>query len=64
MVRISNKPGITKGYQTDLLSDVQCIMICSYRHRYKLNVKPYGWNLWGKIEVKEIMEVMNLMVEG
>ena len=35
-----------------------------HRHRHKLHVKNPGWNLWSKIEVKEIMEVVKLMVEG
>ena len=33
-------------------------------HRHKLHVNHPGFNLWGNIEVKEIMEVMKLMVEG
>ena len=27
-------------------------------------MKPLGWNVWGNLDVKEIMEVMKLMVEG
>ena len=36
----------------------------AYRNKNKFYLKPPGWNIWGKIEVKEIMEVMNLMSEG
>ena len=36
----------------------------AYRHRYKFNVKPPGWNVWVKIAVKKIVEVMKLVVEG
>ena len=53
--RISNNPGITKGGQTVLAIDVHRTRPRAYRHRHKLHVKPHGWNIWGKIEVKEIM---------
>ena len=53
-----------KGSQTVLVSDVHCIRSCAYMHRHKLHVNHPGCNLWGNIEVKEIMEVMKLMVEG
>ena len=36
----------------------------AYRNKNKLYLKPPGWNIWGKIEVKTIMEVMKLVVEG
>ena len=53
-----------KGSHTVLVSDVHCIMSCAYMHRHKLYVNHPGCNLWGKIEVKKIMEAMKLMVEG
>ena len=59
-----NKPGLTKGGYTVLLSEVHRVRLCAYRHIHKLHVKPPGWNVWGKIEVKTIMEAMKLMVEG
>ena len=62
--RIANKSGLTKGGQTVLVSDAHHVRLFAYMHRHKLNVKPPGWNVWGKIEVKEIMEVVKLMVEG
>ena len=53
-----------KGNQTVLVSDVHRIRYRAYRHRHRLHVKHPGFNLWVNIEVKEIMEVMKLMVEG
>ena len=53
--RISNNPGTKKGGQTVLVSDVHHIRLHAYRHIHKLHVDPPGWNIWGKIEVKEIM---------
>ena len=53
--RISNKLGTKKGGQTVLVSDVHHIRLHAYRHRHKLHMKPPGLNVWGKIEVKEIM---------
>ena len=53
-----------KGSQTVLVSGVHHIRYCAYRHRQKLYVNHPGFNSWGKIEMKEIMEVMKLMVEG
>ena len=49
---IDNKPGITKGGQIVLVSDVRSIRMHAYRHRHKLHVKPHVWNVWGNIEVK------------
>ena len=62
--QISKRPVITKGGQTFLISDVHCIRLREYSHRHTFHVKHTGWNLWGNIEVNEIMEVMKLMVEG
>ena len=50
--RISNKPGIMEGGDTVLDSDDHRIRTCAYRQRIMLHVKPPGWNVWGKIEVK------------
>ena len=62
--RIANNPGLTKCGQTVLVSDVHHIRPHAYKHRHKLHVKPPGYNVWGKVEFKEIMEAMKLMVEG
>ena len=53
-----------KGGRTALASGVHHIRSRAYRKRNKLHVKPTGWNIWGNIEVKEIMQVLKLMVEG
>ena len=62
--RILNKTGLTKGYQTVLISDVHCVRLSEYRYRENLHVKPPGWNVRVNTKAKEIMEVMKLMVEG
>ena len=62
--QIFNKTGIMKGSQTFLVSDSHRIRSREYRHIHKLHVNHPGCNLWGNIELKEIMEVMKLMVEG
>ena len=49
---ISNKPGITKGDQKVLVSEVHRMRPCAYRHRHKVHVKPPGWNLWVNTEAK------------
>ena len=49
--------------QKVLVRTIHRISLCGYKHRHKLYVKPPGWNIWGNIEVKEIMEVLQLMVE-
>ena len=62
--QIFNNTSIIEGSQTVLVSDVHRIKSRSYMHRHKLHVNHPVCNLWRKIEVKEIMEVMKLMVEG
>ena len=52
------------GLQKVLVSKIHRIRTQEYRHRNKLHMKPTGRNVWDKIEVKEIMEVMELIVEG
>ena len=61
---IFNRTGITKGDQKVPVSDAHHIRLCAYRHRHELHVLPPGCNVWVKIEVKEIMDAMNIMVEG
>ena len=56
--------GIMNIVQTVLDRDVHCISMRAYRNRQNFHVKPPGWNLLGKIWVKEIMEVVKLVVEG
>ena len=59
-----NKPCIMKGNQTVLVSDFHCIRSYAYSHRHKFHVNHPGCNLWRNIEVKEIMELTKLVVEG
>ena len=61
---IDNKTGITNGGQKVLVSDIHSVRMCAYSHRHKLHMNPPECNVWGKIEVKEIMEGMKLMAEG
>ena len=58
------KPGLTKVSQIVLVGDVRHVRPFAYRHSHKLHVKPPGCTVWGKIQVKEIIEVMNLIAEG
>ena len=60
-VWISNKPGTIKGLYTVLVSNVHRIRTRAYWHKHNFHVRPPGWNVWGNIEAKEIM---NLVVEG
>ena len=53
--QVANNTGLTKVGHIVLVSDVHRVRLHAYRHRNKFHVKPYGWNVWGKIEVKEIM---------
>ena len=61
--RFANKTGVMKGFQKIMVSDVHHIRPSAYRHRYKSHVNPPWRTVWGKIEMKEIMEVLNMMVE-
>ena len=61
--QIFNKPSITKGSTKVLVSDIRRIRSCAYMRIQKSHVKPPVWNLWRNIGVKEITEVMKVMVE-
>jgi len=62
--RIMGKPGVTKGGQIVVVSDVGRIRPRAYIHRHKLHHKPPGWTAMGPLEVKLIMEKILPMVEG
>ena len=53
-----------KGVQTVLVSDVHRVRPFAYKYRYMLHMKTTRWNVWGDIKVKEIMEVLKMVVEG
>ena len=50
--RIDNKPSITKGGHTVLVSDVLCVRTHAYSHIHKLHINTPGCNAWVNIEVK------------
>ena len=60
--RITNKHVLPKGGQIVMVYDVHLFRPCAYRHIQKVHAKPIGWNVWGNIEVKEIMEATNPIV--
>jgi hypothetical protein len=62
--RIMGKPGITKGGQTVIISDVDRLRPRSYIHRHKKHQKPHGWNKQGPFEVKQILANVQVMVRG
>ena len=64
MGRIMGKPGVTKGGQIVLISDVHRMRLRAYIHRHKLHPKPEGWNKAGQLETKMMMELILPMVQG
>jgi hypothetical protein len=62
--RIMGKPGVTKGGQTVIISDVDRLRPRSYIHRHKKHERPRGWNKQGPFEVKEILADVQQMVRG
>jgi hypothetical protein len=62
--RIMGKPGISKGGQIVMISDVNRIRPRAYVHRHKLHTKPPGWTTQGPSEVRKIMEMITPMVVG
>jgi hypothetical protein len=62
--RIMGKPGVTKGGQIVVISDVHRMRPRAYIHRHKLHTKPTGWTASGPLEVKMMMEKILPMVQG
>jgi hypothetical protein len=62
--RIMGKPGISKGGQIVMISDVYGIRPCAYVHCHKLHTKPPGWTTRGPSKVRKIMEMITPMVKG
>ena len=61
--RVKNKPGVTKGGQTVLLSDVNSTTPCEYMHRHKMHRNPPCWTVMGNFEVKNLMEDLNPIIK-
>jgi hypothetical protein len=62
--KLKGKPGISKGGQTVIVSDLDWIRPRAYVHRHNLHVKPAGFTVMGQVEVKMIMDKLAPMVEG
>ena len=62
--RIINKPGVTKGGQIVMVSDVNRIRPRAYMHWHKLHVKPPGWTRQGPLEVQRFLEKLNGLAHG
>ena len=62
--RIMGKPGVSKGGQTVLISDVHRIRPRAYLHRHKLHEKPPGWTRMGQVEARLILEKIVPMVRS
>lgn len=62
--RIVGKPGVTKGGQIVLVSDVHRIRPRAYIHRHTCYEKPPGWTVMGQLEVRMLMEKIGSMVLG
>jgi signal peptidase I len=62
--RILGKPGITKGGQTVIISDVNHLRQRAYihHHHHKKHKKPRGWNKQGPFEIKCILKDVKNMV--
>jgi hypothetical protein len=59
---ILDKPGITKGGQMVIISDVAHLHPRAYIHHHKKHKKPRGWTKQGPFEVKCILEDVHNIV--
>jgi hypothetical protein len=66
LARRMNKPGVTFGMQTVIVSDVHRNRPRAYTHRHKLWEKPAaeGWGKEGPCEVRRLIKMLELMVLG
>jgi hypothetical protein len=64
LARRQNKPGITFGMQTVIISDVHRKRPRAYTHRNKVWKKPDGWGKEGPCEVHRLIEILQPMVVG
>ena len=60
--RIMRNPGVSKGGQIVMVSDVNRMRPRAYLHQHKLHEKPTGWTASGPLEVRRIMEKVSGMV--
>jgi hypothetical protein len=60
--RIMGKPGLTKGGQTVIISDVDHLRPRAYIHLHKKHEKPRGWGKQGPFEVNCILEDVKKMM--
>jgi hypothetical protein len=62
--RIMGKPGISKGGQIVMISNVNWIWPRAYVHRHKLHTRLPGWTAQGPSEVRKTMEMITPMAGG
>ena len=62
LARVMRKPGVTKGGQTIILTDVHRRRPRAYLHRHKCHVAPQGWTRKGPVEVRLLMEKIRHLV--
>ena len=60
--RIMGNPGVPKGRQIGMVSDVNRMRPRAYLHQHKLHEKPTGWTASDPLEVHRIMEKASKMV--
>jgi hypothetical protein len=57
------KPGMTRGGQTVIISDVSFTRPRAYMHRHKKHTMPSGWTKQGPFEAKSMIDELLLKVE-
>eukprot|EP00957_Ditylum_brightwellii_P046518 3530556-Ditylum_brightwellii.AAC.1 len=62
--RVKDKPGVSKGGQIILLSEISRVMPCAYLHCHKLHKLPPGWTVMGQYEVGVVLEWLKPMIQG
>ena len=62
--QVHNKPGLSKGGQTVIISDSHLVRIRSYMHRHNLHDRPVGWGAMRPIECRQMLEAIKPMVDG
>jgi hypothetical protein len=61
--RVMGKPGMTRGGQTVIISDVSCTRPRAYIHRHKKHTMPPGWTKQVHFEAKSMIDELLLKVE-